>query len=119
MEQIIIFQVVINLSKIFTGEDPSVVKESRKRIVKTKISNVIFNDYYFERHPNIKQVRKQRYLVEDKIRKESGYIDDLKKSKQTEAYKRKIKDSYLNNPMKIYNNFFSKEQSNFSNNSFT
>ena len=91
------------ISKIFTGEDPSTVKESRKKIVKTQVSNVIFNDYYFERHPNIKQDKKQRYLVEDKIRKESGYTDDLKKPKQTEAFKRKIKDSYLNNPMKIYN----------------
>ena len=91
------------ISKIFTGEDPSTVKESRKKIVKTQVSNVIFNDYYFERHPNIKQGKKQRYLVEDKIRKESGYTDDLKKPKQTEAFKRKIKDSYLNNPMKIYN----------------
>ena len=91
------------ISKIFTGEDPSTVKESRKKIVKTQVSNVIFNDNYFERHPNIKQGKKQRYLVEDKIRKESGYTDDLKKPKQTEAFKRKIKDSYLNNPMKIYN----------------
>ena len=91
------------VSHIFTGEDPSSVKQSKKGQMRNQVSHVIFNDSYFERHPNIKQGRKQRYLIEDKIRKESGYTDDLKQPKQTEAFKRKIKDSYLHNPMKIYN----------------
>ncbi len=92
------------ISHIFTGEDPSSVKESKKRYIKTESSNVIFNDSYVEKNPNIKESKKKRYLVEDKIKKESGYSDDIKKEKETVAFKRKINDSYLHNPIKVYNN---------------
>ena len=92
------------ISHIFTGEDPSTVKESKKKYIRSNnnTSSVMFNDEYIEK-PRVKEIRKQRYLIEQKIRNESGYTDDLKKPKETEAFKRKIKDSYLNNPMKIYN----------------
>ena len=91
-------------SHIFTGEDPSTVKESKKKQIRSKIqtSNVIFNDSYIE-NPRIKDDKKRRYLIEEKIKSESGYADDLKKPKDTVAFKRKIKDSYISNPMKIYN----------------
>ena len=92
------------ISHIFTGEDPSEVKESQKRHVKTQQSSVIFNDSYVEKNPDIKPGKKKRYLIEEKIRAESGYTDDIKKGKEKNvAFQRKIKDSYLNNPMKIYN----------------
>ena len=90
------------VSHIFTGEDPSTIKESQKKHIKTQSSNVIFNDNFVEK-PKVKEYRKQRYLFEEKIKNESGYTDDLKKPKETEAFKRKIRDSYMNNPMKIYN----------------
>ena len=90
------------ISHIFTGEDPSTIKESQKKHIKTQSSNVIFNDSFVEK-PKVKEYRKQRYLFEAKIKNESGYTDDLKKPKETEAFKRKIKDSYMNNPMKINN----------------
>ena len=90
------------ISHIFTGEDPSTVKESKKKYVRSNVSNVIFNDDYVE-NPRVKELKKQRYLFEERIKKESGYTDDLKKPKETEAFKRKIKDSYLHNPMKVYN----------------
>ena len=91
------------ISHIFTGEDPSTIKESQRKHVKVQTSNVMFNDKYVEK-PKIKEYRKKRYLFEEKIKNESGYYDDLKKPKETVAFKRKIKDSYLNNPMKVYNN---------------
>ena len=91
------------ISHIFTGEDPSTIKESQKKHGKPQVSNVIFNDNFVEK-PKVKEYRKQRYLFEQKVKTESGYTDDMKKPKETEAFKRKIKDSYLNNPMKIYNN---------------
>ena len=92
------------ISHIFTGEDPSTVKESKKKYIRSNnnTSSVMFNDEYIEK-PRVKEIRKQRYLIEQKIRNESGYTDDLKKPKETEAFKRKIKDSYLHNPMKVYN----------------
>ena len=91
------------ISHIFTGEDPSSIKESQKKHVKPQTSNIIFNDNYLEK-PQVKEGRKKRYLFEQKIKAESGYTDDIKKEKDTVAFKRKIKDSYVNNPMKIYNN---------------
>ena len=91
------------ISHIFTGEDPSTIKESQKKHAKPQTSNVIFNDDFVEK-PKVKEYRKQRYLFEQKVKTESGYADDMKKPKETEAFKRKIRDSYLNNPMKIYNN---------------
>ena len=91
-------------SHIFTGEDPSEIKESQKKHVKTQQSSVIFNDSYVEKNPDIKPGRKKRYLIEEKIRAESGYTDDIKKGRENNvAFQRKIKDSYLNNPMKVYN----------------
>ena len=47
------------ISHIFTGEDPSSVKESKKRYIKTESSNVIFNDSYVEKNPNIKESKKK------------------------------------------------------------
>ena len=91
------------ISHIFTGEDPSTIKESQKKHVKHQVSNVVFNDELVEK-PRVKEYRKQRYLFEERIKSQSGYSDDIKQPKQTEAFKRKIKDSYLNNPMKVYNN---------------
>ena len=89
-------------SHIFTGEEPNLAKESKKKQIKFQTSNIMFNDSYVEKPP-VKEERKKRYLFEQKIKAETGYSDDLKKEKDTVAFKRKIKDSYINNPMKIYN----------------
>ena len=40
----------------------------------------------------LKEYRKQRYLFEERIKSQSGYSDDIKQPKQTEAFKRKIKE---------------------------
>ena len=91
-------------SHIFTGEDPSEVKESQKKHVKSQVSSIMFNDNYIEKNPEIKPEKKKRYLIEERIRRQSGYTDDIKKGKeQSIAFQRKIKDSYLNNPIKVYN----------------
>ncbi len=90
------------VSHIFTGEDPSSIKESQKKHIKPQTSNIIFNDSYNEK-PQVKEYRKARYEFEQRIKSNSEYSDDMKKGKDTIAFKRKIQDSYLNNPMKIYN----------------
>ena len=57
---------------------------------------------YIEKNPNIQEWRKKRYEFEEKYKNEATYFDDMKKPKNTIAFQRKIKDSYQNNPMKIY-----------------
>ena len=91
------------LSNIFSGEDPNNIKESHRRHIKQKESNIMFNDNYCEKNPNIKEWRKKRYVIEEKMKKEATYFDDIKKPKETIAFKRKLNDNYNNNPLKIYN----------------
>lgn len=91
------------ISNIFSGEEQNNIKESQRKHIKQKENNVIFNDNYVEKNPNIKEWRKKRYIIEEKMKKEATYFDDMKKPKDTYAFKRKLDDYYKNNPLKIYN----------------
>ena len=91
-------------SHIFTGEDPSTIKQSHKKHGKHLTSNIIFNDSYVEKNPKIDPRRKARYNFEDNIRKNQKYSDELILSnRRRNLLQRKIKDNYTNNPMKILN----------------
>ena len=90
------------ISNIFDGEEPKEARESQRKHIKPKDNNIMFNDNYVEKNPNIQQWRKKKYDFEEKYKKEATYFDDMKKPKNTIAFKRKIKDSYENNPLKIY-----------------
>ena len=93
---------VHKISNIFSGEEQNDIRETQKRHIKQKSDNIIFNDDYVEKNPDIKEWRKKRYEFEEKYKNEATYFDDMKKPKNTIAFKRKIKDSYEKNPMKIY-----------------
>ena len=54
-------------SHIFTGEDPSKIKVSRKSNITYTPSHVIFNDFYFERNPKINPLKKKKYEMEKKV----------------------------------------------------
>ena len=90
------------ISNIFSGEDQNDIRETQRKHINPKNDNVIFNDNYIEKNPNIQEWRKKRYEFEEKYKNEATYFDDMKKPKNTIAFQRKIKDSYQNNPMKIY-----------------
>ena len=66
------------ISNIFTGEDPKEIKESQRKHIKPKESNVIFNDNYIEKNPNVQEWRKKRYIMEEKMKNEATYFDDEK-----------------------------------------
>ena len=92
-------------SHIFTGEDPSTIKESQKKHGKHLTSNVIFNDSYIETNPQINPRKKARYNFEEKYKTNQKYSDELILSdRRRKLLQRKIKDNYTNNPMKILNN---------------
>ena len=91
-------------SHIFTGEDPSTIKETQKKHLKHLTSNVIFNDSYVEKNPKINPRKKERYNFEDKYKKNQKYSDELVMSKRRKKLmQRKINDNYTNNPIKILN----------------
>ena len=92
------------VSHIFTGEDPSTIKESHKKHLKHLVSNVVFNDSYVEKNPKINPRRKARYDFEERIKKNQHYTDELILSdRRKKLLQRKINDNYMNNPMKILN----------------
>ena len=92
------------VSHIFTGEDPSTIKESQKKHGKHLVSNVIFNDSYVEKNPKINPRRKARYNFEEKYKNNQKYSDELVLSdRRKQLLQRKIKDNYTNNPIKILN----------------
>ena len=90
-------------SHIFTGEDPTKIKVSRKSKVKYTPSNVIFNDYYFEKNPKINPIKKKKYEMEKKWKDNKyPYSDELKLSKsKKDIMKRRIDENYKTNPLKI------------------
>ena len=91
-------------SHIFTGEDPSTIKESQKKHGKHLESNVIFNDSYVEKNPKINPRRKARYNFEEKYKNNQKYSDELILSdRRKQLLQRKINDNYTNNPLKILN----------------
>ena len=92
------------VSHIFTGEDPSTIKESKKRQIKVDRSHVVFNDYYFERNPKINPRKCARYEFEEKYSKNPKYSDEFHASEgRMKLLQKKINDNYKNNPMKILN----------------
>jgi len=91
-------------SHIFTGEDPSTIKETQKKHIKHLQSNVIFNDSYVEKNPKINPRRKARYNFEEKYKKDQKYSDELILSERRKnLIQRKINDNYKTNPIKILN----------------
>ena len=90
------------VSHIFTGEDPSTIKETQKKHVKHLQSNVMFNDSYFEKNPKINPQKKARYNFENQYKKNAKYSDELILSeRRKKLLERKINDNYKNNPMKM------------------
>ncbi len=90
-------------SNIFTGEDPSIIKVSKKSKIRYNPSNILFNDNYFEKNPKINPIRRKRYEME-KNWKESKYpySDELILSKsKKDNLKRRIDENYKTNPLKI------------------
>ena len=93
----------VPISHIFTGEDPSTIKVSRKSAIKYTPSNVMFNDDYFEKNPKINPLKKKKYEMEKKWKEsKQPYSDELilTKSKK-DILKRRIDENYKTNPIKI------------------
>ena len=90
------------VSHIFTGEDPSTIKVTRKSAIKYIPSNVMFNDNYFEKNPKINPLKKKKYEMEKKWKdSKQPYSDELilTKSKK-DILKRRIDENYKTNPLK-------------------
>ena len=90
-------------SHIFTGEDPSTIKVTRKSAIKYTPSNIIFNDDYFEKNPKINPLKKKKYEMEKKWKEsKQPYSDELILSKsKKDILKRRIDENYRTNPLKI------------------
>jgi len=90
-------------SHIFTGEDPSQIKVSRKSKVKYNPSNVLFNDYYFEKNPKINPIKKKKYEMENKWKNNKyPYSDEFITAKcKKDIMKRRVEENYKTNPLKI------------------
>ena len=92
----------VPISHIFTGEDPSTIKVTRKSAIKYTPSNVMFNDNYFENNPKINPLKKKKYEMEKKWKdSKQPYSDELilTKSKK-DILKRRIDENYKTNPLK-------------------
>ena len=90
-------------SHIFTGEDPSTIKVTRKSAIKYTPSNILFNDDYFEKNPKINPLKKKKYEMEKKWKEsKQPYSDELILSKsKKDILKRRIDENYRTNPLKI------------------
>lgn len=92
------------ISHIFSGEDPSTIKETQKRHIKHEKSKVMFNDAYYEKNPKINPQKLARYNFEQKYKKNAIYSDELHIGEgRKKLLERKINDNYKRNPMKILN----------------
>ena len=89
-------------SHIFSGENPSEIKVSKKSGVRYTPSNVLFNDDYFEKNPKINPQKKRGYIV-NKLWQEDKHMDGkLINSKSCKTlFKKRIDDNYNKNPIKI------------------
>ena len=92
----------VPVSHIFTGEDPSTIKVTRKSAIKYTPSNVLFNDDYFEKKPKINPLKKKKYEMEKKWKEsKQPYSDELILSKsKKDLLKRRIDENYKTNPLK-------------------
>ena len=61
-------------SHIFTGEDPSTIKVTRKSAIKYTPSNILFNDDYFEKNPKINPLKKKSMKWKKNGRKVNSHI---------------------------------------------
>ena len=93
----------VPISHIFTGEDPSTIKVSKKSQIRYTPSNVIFNDDYFEKNPKINPLKRKRYEMEKSWRENKHpYSNELILSKsKKDMMKRRIDENYNTNPLKI------------------
>lgn len=93
----------VPISHIFTGEDPSTIKVSKKSQIRYTPSNVIFNDDYFEKNPKINPLKRKRYEMEKTWRENKHpYSNELILSKsKKDMLKRRIDENYNTNPLKI------------------
>ena len=89
-------------SHIFSGENPSEIKVSKKKGIKYTPSNIIFNDDYFEKNPKINPQKKKGYVI-NKLWQENKHMDgQMINSKSCKTlFKRRIDENYNTNPMKI------------------
>ena len=91
----------VPISHIFTGEDPSQIKVTRKSAYKYTPSNVLFNDDYFEKNPKINPLKKKKYEMEKKWKETRPYTDELILSKsKKDLLQRRINENYKTNPLK-------------------
>ncbi len=92
----------VPISHIFTGEDPSTIKVTRKSLIKYTPSNVLFDDNYFEKNPKINPLKRKKYEMEKKWRERDPDSDQLILSKsKKDLLKRRIDENYKTNPIKI------------------
>lgn len=91
-------------SHIFTGEDPKTIKVSRKPVGYIP-SNVMFDDYYFEKNPRIIPDKKRRYQIEKQIQENDKhpFSDEvlIPKCEKNKLMQRKINEMYRTNPIHI------------------
>lgn len=91
------------ISHIFSGEPEENVR--KEGINKKYIpSNVMFNDGYVERNPQINNKMKVRYEVEKQLKCDNNklYSDELRIGPEREGtMQRKIRDTYSGNPMEV------------------
>ena len=89
-------------SHIFSGENASEIKVSKKKGVRYTPSNVLFNDDYFEKNPKINPQKKRGHIV-NKLWQENKHMDGkMINSKSCKTlFKRRIDENYNTNPIRI------------------
>ena len=89
-------------SHIFSGENPSEIKVSKKKGIRYTPSNIIFNDDYFEKNPKINPQKKKGYIINKLWQEDKHMNGQLINSKSCKTlFKRRIDENYNTNPMKI------------------
>ena len=91
----------VPVSHIFTGEDPSQIKVTRKSAIKYNKSNILFDDDYFEKNPKINPLKRKKYEMEKKWKENKPDSNELILSKsKMDLLKRRIDENYKTNPLK-------------------
>lgn len=92
----------IPTSHIFSGENPSEIKVSKKRGVRYTPSNIIFNDDYFEKNPKINPQKKRGHMINKLWQEDKHMNGQMINSKSCKTlFKRRIDENYKTNPLKI------------------
>ena len=89
-------------SHIFSGENASEIKVSKKKGVRYTPSNVLFNDDYFEKNPKINPQKKRGHMI-NKLWQENKHMNgQMINSKSCKTlFKRRIDENYNTNPLRI------------------